>query len=68
MESQCLDNKGLKCDKYFPKKHQEHTTISENGFTTYRRRDPEHDGFTLDNVKVRGKKETVSLSNKWIVG
>ena len=65
--SQCLDKKGLKCDKYFPKKYQEHTTTTETGFTSYRRRDPEHNGHTLDNVKVRGKRETVQISNKWIV-
>ena len=57
-------NRENKCEKQYPKCHQEFTTCSEEGHTTYRRRSPEQGGNTIE--KTVQKKQTI-LDNKWVV-
>ncbi|KAI9070477.1 hypothetical protein K1719_047560 [Acacia pycnantha] len=55
IKAPCMKNQ--KCSKYFPKKFNENTTIDEDGYPTYRRRD---DGRT---IKVKG----IPLDNRYVV-
>ena len=59
--SPCLMNPKKKCEKDFPKSYQDHTTVNENGYTTYRRR---KDGHTTTK-KVKGEDQI--LHNRWVV-
>ena len=59
--SPCLLNPKKKCEKDFPKAFQEHTTSSEQGFITYRRRQKGH----TTTKKVKG--EDKILDNRWVV-
>ena len=53
-----------KCTKEFPKSFQEHTTTSEQGFTTYKRRSESQGGFF--GMKKVQRKDT-KITNKWVV-
>ncbi|KAI9123500.1 hypothetical protein K1719_004800 [Acacia pycnantha] len=55
IKAPCMKNQ--KCSKYFPKKFTENTTIDEDGYPTYRRRD---NGRT---IKVKG----IPLGNRYVV-
>ncbi|KAI9108260.1 hypothetical protein K1719_020743 [Acacia pycnantha] len=55
IKAPCMKNQ--KCSKYFPKNFNENTTIDEDGYPTYRRRD---DGRT---IKVKG----IPLDNRYVV-
>ncbi|KAI9103507.1 hypothetical protein K1719_023130 [Acacia pycnantha] len=55
VKATCMKNQ--KCSKYFPKKFNENTTIDEDGYPTYRRRD---NGRT---IKVKG----IPLDNRYVV-
>ena len=62
--SPCMMNPDKKCEKDFPKNYQQHTTTSEQGFTTYRRRSKDQGGHTTTK-KVKGQE--VILGNSWVV-
>lgn len=54
LKSPCM--KERKCSKHFPNKFQESTTIDEDGYPCYRRRDMgmsvQKNGVSLDNKNV----------------
>merc|ERR1712020_692074 len=51
--SPCLMNREKKCEKEYPKKTQEFTTCSEDGFTTYRRRSTEQGGNIIEKTVLK---------------
>ncbi|XP_028782636.1 uncharacterized protein LOC114738734 [Neltuma alba] len=54
-KSPCM--KDHKCSKYFPKKYNSHTTIDDDGYPTYRRR---NDGRIIDT-------KSIPLDNRYVV-
>ena len=62
-KSPCLDGQKTHCDKNYPMKYQEHTTSTETGFITYRRRSVEQGGHTMD-IKISGHDKPITLDNK----
>ena len=54
-KAQCMMDK--RCNKFFPKKYNPHTTIDHEGFPSYRRRD---DGRS---VEIKG----IPLDNRFVV-
>ena len=61
--SPCLDDSKKNCEKKYPMKYQEHTTCSETGFITYRRRSVKQGGRTME-IKVTGQEVAVTIDNK----
>ena len=60
----CMLNKRNRCEKDYPKKYQEFTTMSEQGFISYRRRSRDQGGFTTTKKVLGEEKE---LGNIWVV-
>ena len=52
----------LKCSKQFPKAFADETTVQENGYPTYRRRNDPNTAFTK---RIRGKE--LRVDNRWVV-
>ncbi|KAL6626309.1 hypothetical protein ACP70R_030035 [Stipagrostis hirtigluma subsp. patula] len=57
LDKNCVCMKDGKCTKNFPKSFRSETTIDQDGFPLYRRRD--------NNIKAR--KNGVDLDNRWVV-
>jgi Helitron helicase-like domain at N-terminus len=57
-DAPCMKNEHKRCSKNFPRSFQEATTMTENGYPTYRRRE---DGHSFINAKG------VLIDNRWVV-
>lgn len=65
-KSPCCQNDKKECEKKFPKNYQTHTTVSENGAVTYRRKSPQEGGHTLMK-QMKGENLPIKIGNQFIV-
>ena len=61
---QCLRNDD-KCSKYFPKKYQDVTNVTKDGFAVLKRLSPENGGKTF--VINKGTPNEFIVDNRWVV-
>ncbi|GBP42624.1 ATP-dependent DNA helicase pif1 [Eumeta japonica] len=52
------------CSKRYPRALSEQTISGENGYPLYRRKSPQHGGFT---AKIRLRGQEIDLDNRWVV-
>jgi hypothetical protein len=60
----CYDEDTGACSKHFPKSYCNETTISQDSYPVYVRRDPEHGSQSFDKAVNR---EPFTFTNKWVV-
>lgn len=60
--SPCMKN-GI-CSKRYPRSFIAETQTGDDGYPIYRRRDPDHGGYTA-TLKIRRK--TVTVDNRWVI-
>lgn len=59
-------NEERKCSKRYPRNFLKETETGEDGYPSYRRRQPEDGGFTT-RMKIRGRGDEVTVDNRWVV-